>query len=131
MRGYKKAAVQYCFMDEAEIDERFSAQKENLEERFYAVLNDQKASEAKRQKAKERFEKDYRALIEDLQKQQYALYLRQKRAVAMRAPFLRITEHMSLWRASCKQWFTSRKQAVKKWFFDRKVRRILRDKSDL
>jgi len=49
----------------------------------------------------------------------------------MQAPITRIKEQWAHLLRKITDWFRAQKLAVKKWFFDRKIRRIVRDKSDL
>jgi hypothetical protein len=118
-------------MEESDIDEWFSEEKERLEERFYAALNASKSTEKAKDNAKKRFDKDYRALIATLQKKQLDLYERKRRVAAIHAPIDKAMARMRLASMRVTQWSAAKKEAVKKWFFDKKVRRILRDKSDL
>jgi len=127
IRGYKKPSVQHSTMEEQELDEWFTEQREKLEARFYAVLNENKEST----KEKERFEKDYQELILEFQKRQMALYAQQKRLAALQAPMARWSSQHALLQTQLENWWAGRKAAYKKWRFDRKIRRILKDKRDL
>jgi hypothetical protein len=123
MRGYKKPTVHRRVMEDSEVDDWFNEQKEKLEEKFYASKD--------QVKAKEEFDVAYRKLILGLQQKQEAIYEHKMRMAAMQAPIGRIRDKTKLFFASIGVWFTLKKQAVKKWFFDQKIKRILKDKSDL
>jgi hypothetical protein len=123
MQGYKKPAVWYRRVEESELDEWFGEQKERLEEEFYASKD--------QVKAKERFDHKYRKLITDYQHKQLSIYEGKMRAARLKAPFVKLAERKKMILGRIGLWFTMRKQAVKKWFFDQKVKRILKDKSDL
>ena len=117
-------------MEETELEEWFVREKEKLEERFSTVLRTEK-DDKKINRAKEHFDSKYRALIHKYQNKQNSMYTQQRRAAAMQAPIARIREHTQTFFKRIKDWKEQKKQAVKKWRFDRKVRRILKDKSDL
>lgn len=112
-------------MEEPEIDEWFSEEKERLEERFYAEAQKDVA------KAKERFDHDYRKLILNFQAKQEQSYDAAKRKAALQKPLARFKERRRLAAEAVRQWWQQRTLALKKWWFDRKVRRIIKDKSDL
>jgi hypothetical protein len=118
-------------MEESEIDDWFNEQKEKLEEKVYLIMNAQPRNEAKMAKAKEQFDKEYRALILQLQQKHEKLYDQKLRSAKLKAPFVRLSERWSLFLVQVKRWFTEKHLAIKKWLFDRKIKRILRDKSNL
>jgi hypothetical protein len=125
MQGYKKSTASRAMMEEQELDEWFNEQKERLEERFYAEAEKDVA------KAKARFDKDYQLLIRQFQQKQGALYDQKARAARLHKPVDRMRERWRLTISEVRQWIAAKRLAVKKWRFDRKIRRILKDKSDL
>lgn len=125
MQGYKKATAQSAIMEESELDEWFNEEKEKLEERFYLE------AEKDVYKAKDHFDKDYQTLIKLFQQKHDKLYDQQVRAAKMRKPIERFQAKIELKKMLTKQWINEKKLAVKKWIFDQKIKRILKDKSDL
>jgi hypothetical protein len=110
-------------MEESELDDWFNEQKEQLEEKFYASKDPVKA--------KQEFDSAYKKLILNFQKKQEAIYDHKRRIAALQAPIARQREHMRLFFSRIGDWFSARRQAMKKWMFDQKIKRILKDKSDL
>jgi CRISPR/Cas system CMR subunit Cmr6 (Cas7 group RAMP superfamily) len=112
-------------MEESEVDDWFNEQKEMLEERFAAE------SQKDLYKAKDRFDKDYKRLLLEFQKRHGKVYDQKLRQARMQKPIARFRERKRLLVESTDLWFTERKLAIKKWFFDQRVKRILKDKRDL
>jgi hypothetical protein len=112
-------------MEESEIDEWFTAQKEKLEERFFATF--QKNAE----QAKLEFDVAYKKLILEFQKRHNDLYSKQLRDAKMRAPIERLKEGVRLRKEAVRTWYKEKVMAFKKWRFDKKIKKILQDKSDL
>jgi bisphosphoglycerate-dependent phosphoglycerate mutase len=113
-------------MEESELDEWFNEQREKLEEKVYADINGKNP-----QRAKEEFDKRYRALIAEFQKKQAQIYESKERSARMQKPIAAVKLNLGLAWQACTGPFRRMKPAIKKWFFERKIRKILRDKSDL
>jgi ppGpp synthetase/RelA/SpoT-type nucleotidyltranferase len=112
-------------MEESELDEWFTQERERLEERFYAqALKDSVA-------AKERFDRDYKALITTFQHKQAQIYDAQMRSEHIHAPIARVRERVRRFLHPIKKIPRRIKRRITTWFFERKMRRILKDKSDL
>lgn len=109
-------------MDDAELDDWFGQEKDRLEDRFYA--------EKDTTKAKEQFDRDYRKLLAAYQRKQEDIYAHQRRHAALQKPIRRWKEAWHLRVAMARGWFEERKLAVRKWLFDRKIKRILQDRSN-
>ena len=117
-------------MDETEIDEWFALERERLEEDFTEALlstNDDRRIE----RAKKRFDRDYGKLITTYQDKQRALLLQTQRIIALRVPLARVRAWWHMKKQESKTWFTRQSAVLRKWRFERKIRRILKDKSDL
>lgn len=112
-------------MEESELDEWFNEQKELLEERFY-----QRAAKDSL-KAKEEFDVAYKKLIVNFQQSQQDIYAKQKRNAALQKPIARARERINLFFTSISMWFSVKRESVKRWFFEQKIKRILKDKRDL
>jgi hypothetical protein len=111
--------------DETEIDDWFDEEKERLEERFHTEFM------RNPERAKSRFDREYRALIIALQKKHIALYEHQLRMAKLKKPFTRMKMEVHARLDLVPPWWDARVLAVKKWWFDRKFKRILRDKHNL
>jgi hypothetical protein len=113
--------------EEAELEEWFTERREQLEESLLTSLQEGHDSE----RAKARFDRAYRAAIAGYQRQQQRIYERRRREAAARHPIARIRERVALLQERMAAAWERRKSAVRQWFFERKIRRILRDKNDL
>jgi hypothetical protein len=109
-------------MEESELDDWFNEQKEMLEERFYAEAQKDVAA------AKAHFDKDYKKLIREFQEKQVKIYEHKERAARLQKPIARSRELMRLRTQAVKQWWRQMRLDVKKWRFDRKIRRILKQR---
>jgi hypothetical protein len=114
-------------MEEAELEEWFNTQKEKLESEVYAALQANKETE----KAKVLFDKKYRALIAELQRRENAIYQKGLRSERIRAPIQKFQARWESITQPIKAWPKAQKMRFKKWRFERKIRKILQDKSDL
>jgi hypothetical protein len=114
-------------MEESELEEWFSESREKLEERYFAAVTAGKDTE----KAKLEFDKGYRSLIAGFQERQAQLYEHKLRAAALKAPFARVRDRVRLFFKRIGDRWRNRGHPIRKWLFERKIRRILRDKSDL
>jgi hypothetical protein len=114
-------------MDDAELDDWFTEEREKLEERFLYAVQENKGPE----RAKVAFERKYRSLIAKYQREQQAIYDHKRRSEAIQAPITKWKARIAEKQDDLGLWWAARKTAVRKWFFDRKVRRILKDKRDL
>jgi hypothetical protein len=127
MGGYKKPAVREKDMEEGELEEWFNSQKERLEAEVYAALQANKETE----KAKLLFDKKYRALILELQKRENTIYEQKVRAEKRRVPIQKMQTRWQEFVTPIKAKPRELRMAMKKWLFERKIKKILRDKSDL
>ena len=113
-------------MEDSELDDWFTEEREKLEEKVYLGLQGKNPI-----KAKEDFDKQYRALILEFQKKEQQIFDSRERNAKIQAPIRHAKERMSLFFKKIQSWLAAQKLAIKKWFFDRKIRKIVRDKSDL
>lgn len=114
-------------MEETELDEWFTAARERLEENYFVAISAGKDSE----KAKAVFDKNYKTLITGLQTRQEHIYESRRRSAALKAPFARFSANIKLQLKRLSDRWDNRSHPFRKWRFERKVRRILKDKSDL
>ncbi len=114
-------------MDELELDEWFNETRDELEAKFFSELQNNKDPE----KARLRFDKQYSALIKQFQKKQESMYENKKRMKKIQAPWIKFKDNINELIDTISSWFTKLKDSIRKWFFERKIKRILRDKSDL
>lgn len=113
-------------MDDAELDEWFNEEREKLETvLFEALLNNKNAEQARLV-----FDKKYRKLIAQLQKKQDQNYDHARRMVKIQKPIDKIKAIFENTTTTISIWWTKVREAVRRWFFERKIKRILRDKSD-
>ena len=113
-------------MEESELDEWFNEQKELLEERVAAGLQGKDPVRAKHE-----FDAKYKALIVEFQKRQEQIYESKERSIRLQKPVARAKERFATLIKRIADDYKNRKLIIKKWFFDRKIRRIVRDKRDL
>jgi len=114
-------------MDEAELEDWFVEERGKLEEKFLAALQVHKKPDA----AKIEFDKRYRALIAKYQHEQQAIYERKRTVESIRTPIAKMRARITDMHERITAWFARRKTAIRTWFFERKIQRILRDKRDM
>ena len=114
-------------MDELELDEWFNERRDELESEFINSLQKSKDHE----KARVQFDKKYSNLIKEFQEKQKSMYDNKKRIHDIQAPWIKF----KLWFVNLFEkiglLYDKIKESIRKWFFERKIKKILRDKSDL
>ena len=116
-----------CFVEETELDEGFAEARERLERGYFAAVTQGKDPD----KVKLVFDREYKSLIVELQKRQAQLYESRRRNAALKAPFARYASGLKLVFKRLSDKWDNRGHPIKKWRFERKIKRILKDKSDL
>ena len=107
-------------MDEAELEDWYAQAREKLEEQAMAALQKGDA------RAQQRFDAEYRKLILDYQRRQQAIYAGEKRSERIQKPIARMRNAIADWSRRPGIWASAQRKRFQKWWFDRKVRRLLR-----
>jgi hypothetical protein len=126
-QGYKKPTVTACTVEDGELDEWFVEERNKLEEEYYNAAKARKDSE----KIRARFDKKYKALIAKLQHEQNKNYDHARRNAALLGPFRRVRAWMKLTIKQLEERWKNRGHPVRRWLFERKIKRIIKDKSNL
>ncbi len=116
-------------MDDMELDDWFNEEREKLETVLLEALQNNKQSD-NADNARKIFDKKYKKLIVSFQKQQEQSYTKKRRLEQMQKPIDKMRAKYENISSAVSAWWTKRKEAVRRWFFERKIKRILRDKSD-
>jgi|GEM_PF-1745124 len=117
-------------VEESIIEDWFTQEKEKLEEEYLNVLHSVHDDDTLK-KAHRRFEKRYCKLIAEYQHrlQKFDNQVRRKNAIA--TPIARWRAKWNAARTQTSDWIARKREEFRKWRFDKKVRKILKDKRDL
>ncbi len=114
-------------MDLQELEDWFSQEKERLEKQaFKSFMNSSDWT-----KPKKHFDKEYKKLIREYQKQQAVIYRNEKINTAVHKPIKKYHDWKTNQIIKIKQWKERKILAIKKWAFDRKIKKILEEERTL